>query len=989
VTGRADLRLYAVAAGVWAASIAALYAHPAAAWWSAAGVAVLAGAVHVAGVRRAAPAGRHAAPRPGRRWGGARLSRGGQARLGRDGRGRQGRHRAVGVGGQAPLSRWPVVARVTTAALLGIGCAAASTAARTSARDGQPLAALARSHATVLVEAAARDDARLLAAVRPGPPTYAVPVALTRVESTGTAASTVDIRVSVRAVVFGAGEGWRGLLPSQRFRATVRLSPPRSRGDLTAAVLTATGVPELLGGVSWVQRVAARLRAGLQSVCAGLPAEPGGLLPGLVIGDTSRLAPALAAEFRTTGLTHLVAVSGANVVIILSVVLFVARWCRAGPYLSAAACAVCLIGFVILVRPSPSVLRAAAMGVVGLLALVTGRSRAAPPALAAAIVVCLIVDPALATDAGFALSSLATAGLVLVAPRWRDALRSKGLPAGVAEALAVPAAAQIACGPVIAGLSGGVSLIAVPANLLAAPAVAPATLAGVAAALLSPLWTDGAATLAWLASWPARWLVAIASHGAAIPAGTVPWPAGVGGGLLLGGLTVVLLAVTRVSALRRLVLIVAIGVAAGAVPVRMFDAAWPPDNLVVAACDVGQGDAVVLPVRPGEAVVVDSGPDPVPVDGCLKRLGVRTVVLLVITHFHVDHVGGVAGVFRGRRVEALLVPSFPEPTFGARLAWDAARVAGLTPVTAAPGWTFRDGDLSLEVLGPSRRLTGTRSDPNNNSVVMSARSRGVRVLLPGDAETEEQRAILADVDRSRLRADVLKVAHHGSAYQDPDLIAAVGPAVALVSVGRDNPYGHPNPALLASLSRAGVRVSRTDDGGDLAVVTTTRGLGVVAAGSAHQRQALLHAGATLPGAFGAAAVDVRVWRHEFRLLGRCLSRDRRRGTARVPGRRGRGGGFRRASTGRWHRRGAQRGRHDGRGPPRRGEPVPVRRAAGGRRARRPGRQEGAHRRDPHLRQGARAGRRARGRPRRWREGQGALGRTTRGGGDRHQRWQDH
>src|SRR4029078_8778689 len=124
----------------------------------------------------------------------------------------------------------------------------------------------------------------------------------------------------------------------------------------------------------------------------------------------------------------------------------------------------------------------------------------------------LLIDPGLAADAGFALSVLATGGLILLAPGWRDALIRCRIPVPVAEALAVPAAAQVACAPVIAGLSGSVSLVAVPANLLAAPAVAPATVRGVAAALLSPLWPAGAAFTAWLGSWPARWLVLIAGY---------------------------------------------------------------------------------------------------------------------------------------------------------------------------------------------------------------------------------------------------------------------------------------------------------------------------------------------------------------------------------------------------------------------------------------------------------------------------------------------
>jgi competence protein ComEC len=406
-------------------------------------------------------------------------------------------------------------------------------------------------------------------------------------------------------------------------------------------------------------------------------------------------------------------------------------------------CAVALAGFVVLARPSPSVIRAAAMGGIALVALAVGRSRSAMPALALAVVVGLLIDPALSVDAGFALSVLATGALVLLAPGWRDRLVARGVPPVLAEALAVPAAAQVACGPVIVALSGQVSLVAVPANLLAAPAVAPATLLGVGAALISPLWSDGAGMLAWLAAWPARWLVAIATTGASVPDGALPWPGGAWGALGLAGLTVGLFVAARRPVARRILVAGALAVAVGAVPVRLLASGWPPAGAVVVACDVGQGDALVLPDAPGEAVVIDSGPDPPAVDGCLRRLGVRAVAALVLTHFHADHVGGVTGVLDGRTVAIVVLPTYHEPDTGYRTVLDAVR--GRAPVTeAGPGWTLRRGGLELRAIGPTRTLTGTRSDPNNNSLVLRATSHGVSVLLAGDAETEEQGELLAD-----------------------------------------------------------------------------------------------------------------------------------------------------------------------------------------------------------------------------------------------------
>ncbi|MGW4944560.1 ComEC/Rec2 family competence protein [Actinoplanes sp. NPDC004185] len=720
--------------------------------------------------------------------------------------------------------RWLVAA-----ALLGAGCGAVATAARVSVRDAGPVAALVDAGATVRVDLVVRDDPRALRGSPGLPATYLVAVDLTSVFPEDGS----RLRLSVRALVLGSDPAWRSLLPGQRASVKGRLMAPRG-GDLRAAVLSVKEPPLLRGRSSWTQRAAGTLRAGLQRACAPLPDDVGGLLPGLVVGDTSRLDDALEEDFRTTGMTHLNAVSGANVAIILGVVLFAVRWTRAGPLLTALICAVALVGFVILARPSPSVVRAAAMGAIGLIGLAAGRPRAALPALAAGVAVLIVVDPELAGDIGFALSVLATSGLLLLAPKWRDALRRRGWPLLAAEALAVPAAAQVACGPVVAGISSSVSLVAVPANLLVVPAIAPATLFGVSAAVLSPVWPVGAEFAAWLGQWPARWLVLVATYGARVPAGALPWPGGVLGALLLALVTVALLIAVRRPLVRRLVAVVSLGAMLGALPVRLIASGWPPPRWLIVACAVGQGDAIVLPAGAGRAVVVDAGPEPTSVDHCLRRLGVRQVVLFVVSHFHVDHIGGVAGVFRNRSVLGVITPDWPEPLGGRAVV--AAQAAGARAPMAAvgPRWSYAVGGLALTVLGPYEPLHGTNSDPNNNSLVLRARLDGRTVLLPGDAETEEQQVLLNHLGPAAVRADVLKVAHHGSAYQLPEFLDAVDPAVGLVSVGAGNVYGHPNPSLLARLSRGGTRILRTDQGGDLAAVNTGSGLAVVARGDPPQ-----------------------------------------------------------------------------------------------------------------------------------------------------------
>ncbi|WP_225851940.1 ComEC/Rec2 family competence protein [Micromonospora sp. AMSO12t] len=720
---------------------------------------------------------------------------------------------------------------IAVAVLLGVVCGATATAARLSVRDSGPVRALVEERAVVTAELVVRDDPRPVRGVAGRPATLLVPAELTSF----TGPDGRRVATPAHVLVLATDPAWRGLLPGQRLTAEGRLAAPRG-GDLTAAVLSAAGPPVPHGAAPSPQRAAGSLRAGLQRACLPLPDEQGGLLPGLVVGDTSRLPPTVEEDFLATGMTHLNAVSGSNVAIVVGAVLLLARWARAGPWLAAGLCGLALVGFVILVRPSPSVVRAATMGAIGLAALAAGRPRAALPALSAGVAVLVLVDPELAGDAGFALSVLATGGLLLLAPRWRDGLRRRGVPAGLAEALAVPAAAQLACAPVVAGISGTVSLVAVPANLLAVPAIAPATVLGVLAAAVSPVWPAGAEFVAWLASWPAWWLVMVARHGARLPAGTLPWPGGVPGALLLTGLTVALLVATRHPVVRRLVAVVVVAVVVGTLPVRLAAPGWPPAGWVVAACAVGQGDTVVLPVAAGRAVVVDAGPDPGAADGCLRRLGVREVALLVVSHFHVDHTGGVAGVFRGRPVGAVLTPQWSEPAAGRELVLAEAAAHSVDVVAGAAGWRYREGGVEFTVIGPPRPMRGTRSDPNNNSLMLLATVSGVRILLAGDAETEEQRALLDDTSPGGLRAEVLKVAHHGSAYQDPAFLDAVRPVVALVPVGTGNTYGHPNPAVLGRLARGGARVLRTDTEGDVAAVLGRAGLGVATRGTPPGRQ---------------------------------------------------------------------------------------------------------------------------------------------------------
>ncbi|MFF8189734.1 ComEC/Rec2 family competence protein [Streptomyces bobili] len=640
----------------------------------------------------------------------------------------------------------------------------------------------------------------------------------------------------------GVRQAWLGLLPSTRVRVTGRLAPALTGGDRIAAVLRlrdrdGRAVPSVVRHPSAAQRIAGRLRAGLREATDGLPADARALLPGLVVGDTSRITPELDEAFKETDLAHTLAVSGSNLTIMLALLLgppgLAQRVERRGlaPRLgiplrtTALLGGVLTLGFVVVCRPDPSVLRAAACGAVVLLALATGRRRSLIPALATAVLLLVLYDPWLARSYGFLLSVLATGALLTLAPRWSAALRRRGLPPRLAEALAAAGAAQALCAPVVAVLSARVSLVAVPCNLLVEFAVAPATVLGFATLATAPWAMPVAKALAWSASWPAEWIAGVARTGAALPGAGVDWPGSWGGALLLALATLVAVLLGR-RLLRRPWLCAACAAllllaVVRPPPLTRVLTGWPPPGWRLAMCDVGQGDATVLAAGDGTGVVVDAGPDPVLVDRCLSRLGITRIPLVVLTHFHADHVAGLPGVLRGRAVGAIETTGFAEPVDQVAFVRKEAEARGVPLVRAAAGERRRLGPLDWEVLWPPARQVPEPEGPNDASVTLLVRSAGIRMLLLGDLEPPAQQALARSPAAARLGGvDVLKVAHHGSAYQDPDLLRAVAPRLALISAGADNPYGHPAPSTVAALEATGAVVLRTDRDGALAVAGT-------------------------------------------------------------------------------------------------------------------------------------------------------------------------
>jgi competence protein ComEC len=465
---------------------------------------------------------------------------------------------AVGAWGSAALcTLLEPAASVTTAAVAGL---AALVAARRHGviallAVGVALGAASAAwhvhglrHGIVASMAAAHADADVVVRLVRDPVaiTTASGASLTLIDATVTRVFADRPRDADSPVlVMTYGSGWDGLLPGQHVEVTGKLSPPR-RGDDVAAVLAARSPPTLIGTPPWWQRAAGQVRLALRRACDGLPADERGLLPGLVDGDVAAEPEALKTDMRLTGLTHLTAVSGENVAVVLGVTLGVARAIGLRRRSRVALAALALLAFVILARPSPSVLRAAVMGSIVLLAMVAGRRIVATQTLAAAVTMLVVVNPFLARSVGFVLSVCATGAILLLAPRWTDRLAAY-LPRPLAIMIAVPAAAQLACTPVLVLAFGQLTPYAVVANFFAAPAVVPATILGVACAATATVSTGIATALAWLAAAPTA-VIAIVGHGfASLPGAGLRWPSGVGADIAL----VVALAIVAWVCVRR------------------------------------------------------------------------------------------------------------------------------------------------------------------------------------------------------------------------------------------------------------------------------------------------------------------------------------------------------------------------------------------------------------------------------------------------------
>ena len=690
---------------------------------------------------------------------------------------------------------------VGTAALLGLGLGGARLAAIDSgAAAGSPGSEVV---VTGFVSSAPRTSlgelrfpiqtaaGRLLVSARPGPD------------------PAVGERLSVRGRL-AEPEPWRaGEL--RRLGAALELRARRIR--------TLAGGRS--GPVGYLDRARGRAEAAL---AAGLDSDQSALARGFVLGQDDRIDERRREEFRRSGLAHLLAVSGQNVMLLAILAGLMFALAGLGPRARLVATLVLIAAYVPLAGGGPSIQRAGVMGAAGILTGLSGRAsdRAYLVLLAAAVT--LAMNPHAGSDVGWQLSFVAVVGIALWAGPLRDLIAARldsgpipgRLARPLAEGAALTLAATVATGPLMALHFEAVPVAALPANLLVLPAVAPVMWLGMLAALAGQLpWVptaplgavegpllDYIAAIAALLSRP-EWAVLRmpAPSGVAIAAAYLA---------LLGGLASLLPALRRRDRLSlprgRRAALAALGLVAGLAVVGEGREHSAPagDALLITAIDVGQGDAILLNGAISGAVLVDTGPPGSELVESLRGRGVERLEAVFITHDQLDHSGGLAGLLRAVAVRRLLLAR-PAPSLQR-----IARAGGARVEFVGEGAGLSFGPLALQVLAPRPGPVRT-ADPNADSLVMEARFAGWSALLTGDAEAEAR-----PLDPGPF--DVLKLAHHGSEDAGlEDLLAHSAPRVALIGVGAQNPYGHPAPATLATLAERDVCVLRTDLGGDVTV----------------------------------------------------------------------------------------------------------------------------------------------------------------------------
>lgn len=571
-------------------------------------------------------------------------------------------------------------------------------------------------------------------------------------------------------------------------------------------------------------RIRERAADGLER---GMPPREAELARGFVLGEDDGIDAETKEDFRRAGLSHLLAVSGENVTL-LALLAMPLLGMLGIPLRERLVWVLALIAvYVPVAGAGPSIQRAGVMGAAGVLATLGGRRGSRLYALALAALVTLAVDPAVASDVGWQLSFAAVLGILLLASPLRRAIVAR-LGKGrwrraLAEGVAVTIAATFATAPLIAFHFETLSTTTLAANVLAMPAVAPAMWLGMCSAGLAQVPGLPLEPLNGLAALMLAYIAQVAAWCGAPGWAEVHLHLGAAGlamsYLALAGVALLCLALRRFG--RRapfawfppVIAVVVVALTWG-LSGESGSSLGPVGGLRIQVLDVGQGDAILLEPAGAPAVLVDGGP---PGDGLAAKLagaGVDGLAAAVITHDQSDHAAGVEELFGRLPIDRLVYGRLD------RRALASAAAAGVRPERVAAGQELRSGGLRLQVLWPPRELLAEPldgADPNEQALVLEARWRGFSMLLTADAEAES-------VPLDPGPVDVLKVAHHGSDDAGlEELLDEARPQLAVISVGADNPYGHPTQGTLTSLARHGIPTLRTDRDGEVTIEVVGRG----------------------------------------------------------------------------------------------------------------------------------------------------------------------
>ena len=553
----------------------------------------------------------------------------------------------------------------------------------------------------------------------------------------------------------------------------------------------------------------------------GVSADARGLVAGLTIGIRDGISTDTAEQMRTLSLTHLVAVSGANLAIVLATVYFLTAWLGLSRGFRFGLGLLTMASYVLLVGPESSVIRAATMATLVMIGLWLGRGSTPLNSLSLAVVVLLGLDPQLSRDIGFALSVSATAGLLILSPPIFEWLRMR-IPEFLALGVAASASAQFFTTPVLLLLQPSLPLYSVVANVLVEPVVAPITVLGILTVLTSLFSIPLASVVSYTASLFSSWILVIAQELSSWPEARIHYLQG-SLGIFILSIAIVLISLSVSSFIRNRIalrviagMLITFAISASVVDRVRYETF--AGNWELLACDVGQGDATLIRSGNGTALI-DVGPDPERLVRCLGVANVQKIDLLVLTHFDSDHVAGIEGL-ADIEIGTVLISGYQDDRPLVSKIKEFLERRYIRPTLGRAGLAGTLGSGFWKVLSPSTLATEAE-DSNDASIVVAFEFENWSFVGLGDlGESGQDRLMRLDMPaltRAREANLVLKVAHHGSADQSLSLTSYLAAEYSIFSSGKNN-YGHPTQKALTDARLSGSTILRTDLLGPIAMV---------------------------------------------------------------------------------------------------------------------------------------------------------------------------